>query len=389
MRKMSIIAVSIFCLAALSHDNIARDRQIIAETNIQPMLKMDDAKMKDWLSRWQANILGNVGNHYCSKDLGEDMGWLMLPMLKGFYYGYLATRNPNWAALLVSCTDTWIRRALLEPDGYIGWPKEGAAGTNIDHLDEFYADSMLGEAIVLQYVVLMSDVILKTPSLEEKFSVKARNYIKLSEQVFEKWDKRGAWRNTPDDGMITIELPFGIDRKTWTWTNGYEKRNAPGSGFSHPDNKANLIAAWLVAMFDVTHKPIYRERAEKWFRLMKSRMMPNGTDSFRLWSYWEPAGAWDYRGHVLPKHWIGIHPNPQYYEIDVESIVTAYEHGLVFDRDDIKKLIVTALIEKRYWTALAPYSNLIQKEFEEHNDPNSWVGLGDTAWYLAHQTRLH
>ena len=42
--------------------------------------------------------------------------------------------------------------------------------------------------------------------------------------------------------MISVELPFGIDRENGTWTTGYEKRYDSAIGFSHPDNKANLIA---------------------------------------------------------------------------------------------------------------------------------------------------
>ena len=107
------------------------------------------------------------------------------------------------------CTDSWIKRGIVEPDGYVGWPKVGAAGTNVDHLDEFYADSLLGEAMVLQYVVRMSDEILEDALLlQEKFGARARTYIALAERVFEKWDKRGAWRDTAErwngDGRATF-----------------------------------------------------------------------------------------------------------------------------------------------------------------------------------------
>jgi hypothetical protein len=387
MNKTNIIAASLLCLALISHDGTVPPT--VAEVHIQPMLKMDDAKFKDWLSRWQANIRSNVSNNYCTKEMGEDMGWIMFPMLKGFYYGYLTTKNPDWVTLFLDCTDSWMKRAVVEPDGYIGWPKVGAAGTTVDDLDDFYADSILGEALVLRYVALMSELILKTPSLDEKFSAKAKSYLAVAEQIFEKWDKRGAWRETKNGGMISVELPYGIDKKTWTWTDSYQERDAPGNGFSHPDNKANLVACWLIAMFDATQKPIYKERAEKWFRIMKSRMKLDAADGFRIWSYWEPAGPWDYRMNFLPKHWVGVHPNGEYYEIDVDSVVTAYEHGLVFDRADIGRLITIAMIQQRYWRALAPYSNRIQKYFEDYNNPNSWNGLSATPWYLARQIGLN
>jgi len=234
---------------------------------------------------------------------------------------------------------------------HVGWPKVGAAGANnIDHLDEYYADSLLGEAMVLQYVVRVSGEILGTASLEEKRGAKARTYVALSEQVFEKWDERGAWRDTTRGGMVTVELPFGIDIKTGTWTGDYRHRNSMSVGFSHQDNKANLIACWLVAMFDVTHKSIYKERAERWFHVMKSRMTLTEDGIFQIWNYWEPAGDWDYKVpnlHLLPKHWIGVHPKAGYYDIDVEAITIAYEHGWVFDRNDISHLVKTAIADKR------------------------------------------
>jgi hypothetical protein len=142
-----------------------------------------------------------------------------------------------------------------------------------------------------------------------------------------------------------------------------------------------------LAKFDTTQKPMYRDRAEKWFRVMKSRMelKPDGT--YGIWSYWEPAGSWDYRSNGMPKHWIGVHPKAGYYDIDVEAIVAAYEHGSIFNTDDINHLIATALVERRYWIALVPYDHTIQKEFEDTSDPGTWHGLYRAPWYLTLELR--
>lgn len=352
------------------------------------MAKMDDAKLKDWLERWSRNIVNDARNRYCDKAMGEDIGWLMTPFMNGFYHGYMATGDPKWVDMLVDWTDFWVKRGVVEPDGYVGWPTAGAAGTKVDSLDDFAADSLLGEAMCLRPVVLMSAEVLRTPALKEKYGAKAESYIKLAEQVFEKWDKRGAWRETEGGGMITVVLPFGIDPNTGKWTAGYATRNAPGNGFSHPDNKANLCARWLMAMSDVTGEPVYRERAEKWFRLMKSRMKMKDDGTYEIWNYWQPAGPWDYRLDGSPKHWIGVHPNGGYYFIDTDAIVDAYQHGLVFTREDMDRLTAAALAEKRYWTSLAPYNEDIQKNFEEHHNPEGWGGLAATPWYLALQARL-
>src|SRR4051812_39724254 len=91
------------------------------------MIRMDDAQFRDWLSRWERNIINSDPRRYCTTEMGEEIGWRMQPFLKGFYYGYLTTGNTKWIDMLVKCTDAWVDRAVMEPDGYLGWPKIGAA----------------------------------------------------------------------------------------------------------------------------------------------------------------------------------------------------------------------------------------------------------------------
>jgi hypothetical protein len=361
---------------------------------------------RDWLARWEKNILGAASRRYCDKEMGEELGWLVSPFLNGFYYGYLATRDPKWVEMLIDWTDSCIRRGVKEPDGFLGWPKSGTGGT----IEEgFYSDSLLGEAMALRPTVLMADEILKTPALKDKFGPQAQEYLKLAEQVFEKWDSRGCWREVPDGGLWVVPL-FGIDSKTGNWTEGYARRST--DGFSNPDNKENHVARWLLVMYDVTKKPVYRERAEKWFRLMKSRMKTREDGKYSVWNYWDPAGPWDYKANGTPKHWVGVHPNGGYYGIDVEAIVTAFEHGLVFTKEDIQRLIATnrdfmwnqqvagakfqridgGSADPRWrnspgvlWTSLVPYDETLRKVFLANHNPSGWGGLSATPWFLARE----
>ena len=60
----------------------------------------------------------------------------------------------------------------------------------------------------------------------------------------------------------------------------------------------------------------------------------------------------------------------------------------MFTRQDINQLIATAIANKRYWDALVPHSEDIQKEFEESLKPNSWGGLSAAPKHLMLQARL-
>ncbi len=367
--------------------------------------KMDEARAREWLSRWEANLLSEARHRYCDRELGEEIGWLVSPFLNGFYYGYLATGDTKWVALLVDWADAVIKRGMKEPDGYIGWPKAAGAGTSA--VDDFVTDNQLGEAMGLRPIVLMADKIRKTPALQAKYAGKAEEYLALAEQVFHKWDSRGCWREVKHGGLWVVP-PFGIDAKTGQWTEEYARRKT--DGFSHPANKQNFIAEWLIALYDVTKKPVYRERAEQWARQMKSRMRSRENGKYYVWNYWDPAGPWDYKADGTPKHWVGVHPNGGYYTIDVEGIVTAYEHGLVFTKPEIDRLIATnsdfmwnkqvkgAKFQRidgdqpdpRWkdspgvlWTALVPYDETLRKIFEANHNPASWGGLAATPHYLA------
>ncbi len=373
-------------------------------TTTRPAIAVDDALRKDWLTRWEKSILGDARRRYCDTEMGEELGWMVSPFLNGFYYGYLATRDAKWVAMLIDWSDAWMKRGVKEPDGFTGWPKASGASTKI--VPDFVTDNMLGEAMALRPAVLMADLILKTPGLKEKYAEKARGYIDLAEKTFEKWDARGCWREIKDGGVWVVP-PFGIDAKGGGWSEGYDKRKT--DGFTHPANKQNHIAQWLIVLHDVTGKAIYRERAEQWWRVMKARMRVRD-EKYYVWNYWDPAGPWDYKPDGSTRHWVGVHPNGGYYDIDVDGIAAAHAHGLVFDERDMEKLIATnrdfmwdqkvkgakfgridgGKPEGQWkdtpgvlWFGLLAYDATLRKVFEANHEAGSWGGLAETPRYLA------
>jgi hypothetical protein len=358
----------------------------------------------DWLERWQRSILNDAKNRYCDKETGEELGWMVSPFLNGFYYGFTATRDSKWLEHLVDWTDSCLKRAIKEPDGFYGWPKgDGGGGEST----EFEADSLLGEAMLLRPVVLAAHEIQKDPGLKTRWRGKTKSYVEFAEHIFEKWDSRDCWRQANGGGLWVVPA-FGIDRHTGKWSAGYDSRKS--SGFSNPDNKENHIARWLLAMWDATGKEIYRDRGSQWFALMKSRMKLCRNDTGYVWDYWDPAGPWDYKPDGSPKHWVGVHPNGGYYGIDVEAIVSAFEHKIVFNRADIDRLIATnrdfmwnqkvsgaqfqridgGQPDPRWkdspgvlWTSLIPYDTTLKRIFLANHNPESWGGLATTPWYLS------
>lgn len=359
--------------------------------------------MDGWWTAWEAHILRAAERRYCDREMGEEIGWLVSPFLGGFYHAHRASGDPAWVERFVDWAEAWVRRGVEEPDGHIGWPK--AAGASTTAVPPLYTDNLLGEAMALRWLALMAADLRDAPAHRDR----ARGYLDLNRRIFGKWDRRGCWREVADGGLWVVP-PFGIDPATGGWTDGYAERES--GGFSMPANKQNHIALWLLALHDATGEAVYRERAAKWWRLMKARIRQR--DGYCVWNYWDPAGPWDFRPDGAPRHWIGVHPNGGYYSIDVEGMAAAHGHGLVFDAEDIARLVATnrdfmwngqvegarfqridgGPPDERWkdtpgclWWALVPHDATLRRIFEANHRPDSWGGLTVTPWWLAAATR--
>lgn len=366
-------------------------------------VKLDPALARNWLDRWTRNIIADSSNRYCDHESGEEVGWMISPFLDGFYYGYLATGDEKWIVRFVDWADAWINRGTTGPDGYTGWPKQQPAGSQ----EAFLTDSLLGEAMALRPLVMMATEIRKTPVLKERFEPRATAYLQLAERMFEKWSARGCWRETKAGGLW-VSPDFGVDQQTGQWTAGYARRQT--TGLSEPANKQSQIALWLLAMHSATGKTIYKTRCEQWWRLLKSRIRTQQGGKYCVWNYWEPGGSWDYKMDGSTRHWVGVHPNGAYYALDVDGIVAAFEHGLVFTQQDIDRLIATnrdfmwnqkvqtAEFQRidggrrdlrrkvppgLLWAALTPHDKTLKKVFLANHKPDIWSSLSITPWFLS------
>ncbi len=217
--KVASVEMMVAAPAARLFQSAARAAEI-RDANIPIRAKIPG----EWLTLWEKNILDEVRSRPCDREMGEELGWIVAPFLNGFYYAYLATNDPKWVGSLIDWTDSCIKRAIKEPDGFSGWPKgDGGGGESRN----YSADSLLGEAMMLRPIVLMASEIMKTPTLEMKWGAKARHYLELAGHVFEKWDSRDCWRET-DAGGLWIVPAFGIDSQSGQWSAGYERRKTEG-----------------------------------------------------------------------------------------------------------------------------------------------------------------
>ena len=156
----------------------------------------------------------------------------------------------------------------------------------------------------------------------------------------EKWDKRGCWiDDDPYGGYIEFGKFLNKDNLK-EWIQAPEESRI---GISHPFNKQFDAARVCLRIYRITGDKFYRDRAEKIYFTAKSHFQY--FDDHYCWNYYEPL----YPGDVdLEKkdtrHGVWVHPwRSGYTAREVEDIAEAYHYGIVFDEQDIKRIINTNL----------------------------------------------
>jgi len=271
---------------------------------------------------------------------GDGWTWHARYTMDGFLDGYLATRDPAWLDAAVKYFDWTISLLLAGPDGCKGWlgPVPGQPGK--------FGEHPIGDAIMMDPMVRFAAMVLKDePALTTKYGDRARAYVALAKELmFEKWQKRGTWH---EDG------PYGVFTE---WPRHYTEQEPnrwhdPPAGTRTITLPFNMQVHWgMVAgrIHYITGEPAWRQKALKLFNFLKSRLCLY-KDHY-CWNYWEPFGAWDVDPGKAQafRHWINTHAYRDYQAGEVRAMVEAYNLGLTFDAEDMKRLVNTNI--KVMWT---------------------------------------
>ena len=267
---------------------------------------------------------------------GEAFCWHARVDLDRFVENYKLTKDEKWLDAGIRYYDFITGKMIIDPDGYKGWiGKYNNTG--------YWQDAVVGEAILFEGILNFSVLILEDNSLKNKYGKKAIYYSETAKKhLIEKWDKRGCWI---DDGPFGAYIEFNKflkedSLKKWIVT---PELPEPKYGVSIPFNKQMSVGAVCLRLYRITGDKIYRERAEKIFLTFKSRLQY--FSNHYCWNYFEPL----YPGDVdltknVTRHGVWVHPWRSGYQADeVEGIAEAYHYGIVFDEQDIKRIINTNL----------------------------------------------
>lgn len=292
---------------------------------------------------------------------GENFCWHAKVEMHLFIDNYELTKNTAWLDAGVHYYDFLIGKMDTDPDGYKGW-----IGPYI-YNKKYWQDALVGDAILLNGILDFAILVAETKPLQAKYKSKAQTYVALAEKNFaQKYDNRGLWKPDGPFGAYVSFTKYLQPGNLTAWITVPELSAPP---LSHPFNKQMDAGQVFLQLYRFTKNKNYRDRAEQIFFTMKNHFQY--ADKHYYWNYWDPLTAYDIDLKKKDtRHWVNAHPfRSGYTAREVEQIIDAYHHGIVFTEQDIQRIINTNL--QLMWNK--------NKENPEFINSNGFGPLDDTT----------
>ena len=141
----------------------------------------------------------------------------------------------------------------------------------------------------------------------------ADEFLEAVETLIEKWDF--CWK---EDGDIGV----------YVWP---DDDSSAYRGNTLPHNQYIKMACAMMPLYNVTHSPLYLERATKMLNFFKKNLKTGeeAGEEYYYWNYYDPAFPTDYLSETPEDISHGC--------LELDAAIMAYERGLIFNEEDMKK----------------------------------------------------
>jgi hypothetical protein len=289
------------------------------------------------LTRTPKQVFNSIINNpnFKTSPGGEGFCWHASAEMRNFVDYYKLTKNTEWLDEGVRYFDWLVNRMLTDPDGYKGW----IGLYDYDH--RYWTDALVGDALLLSGMLEFSVLVKENKDLHSKYLAKADEYVKLAEKDFyEKWDHKGCWYDDYPFGSYMFPVKYLKPDNLKEWQNVPKISNA---GISLPFNMQADGAELLLLMYQYTGNKKYWDRAQAIYFTAKNNFQY--FDNHYCWNYWTPLTPMDVNlDRKTTRQWVGVHEWRSGYQAgEVGKIVFAFQHGIVFDKQDIQRILNTNL----------------------------------------------
>jgi len=269
---------------------------------------------------------------------GEQVGWNWNWHLSQLIERCQQTPTEEWLTPTEKILNTMFDKMAEGPDGY-----KGFIGQYM-YNKEYWCDVHVSDAILCAHALSFAMIVRDKPEFKEKYKKSCDRFIAIvKKDLIEKWHAR---KTFVEDGPFAGYTEWTMfckpnDMKNWFEMASVRPNNAPSP--SLPFNKALDMGYCMLQLYYLTGEVSYKERAEKIYNRVKAGM--NRFDGGYTWNYWEPISPKDIiersPGRYDLTHWVGTHPYRDYQLGEVSKIIFAYDCGVTFTEEDMKRLVRT------------------------------------------------
>ncbi|MCC5836052.1 MAG: hypothetical protein JJU20_15095 [Opitutales bacterium] len=281
-----------------------------------------------------------LSNSGLQTSSGEQYAWHVNFNARYFVDAYEAYNDPAWLDAAIEYFDTAIEDGISEdPDGYPGVIGAFIRQDLSDPTVEFLYDAIVGDALIASHILRVAETIFNDPLLHAEYLAKAEEYLDLAEaMIWTKWNERSTYFVDHLGYGSYHTHPYGIRRDDPTvW------EPQPNRKISENLNKQYKAAQAIMRLYRITGERKYRDRAYEIFSRAKAMFRYYPDQERIVWNFWMPHGRWDMDGSNT-RSWVAVHPSMSFYQvIETEIFMEAYNTGIVFDQEDIQKMVNTNL----------------------------------------------
>jgi len=294
----------------------------------EPMVISDakDQRIRDaFLGHTQKEMSTLTKEHFAAITVPEDLCWLDFPKFGMALTAYQLTGDPEYLRGFVTAFENLRSTVKQGPDGFLGWFGEPLASLKDPAKPDAVVSEIQTDFRATAVLSRFAEIVDADPALKAEFGARRDEYVALArDHLVRKWD--GSFVDLGDRGAV------------YRWNAAYK----PGTGgMSLPQEKLSIMIEGLLGLYRATGDFSYAEKAAKLGLWFKHCLEFDGAGY--AWNRWNPAGPWDV-SPADPKKWttwVAKEPKAMWHVASVGSAVQLYEHGLVFDREDMKRFLKT------------------------------------------------
>jgi hypothetical protein len=324
------------CLAFSLHSKAWSAENIPLRDDLQ-LTDADRTILSNFVEHAVAHVRGLESDSIFKKCLEapEMFAWIDFPYLDCLLVSYELTLDPMYLDLFAEGFAKYEQllrplppdpHTIKDSETFLGWWGKPIKDRILPDQPELLIDEIQMNFRAMSILAEWVRLVRSNETLAQTHEETCKRYLVLmQDHLFPKWDARGHYVDLGANGGVYRGLDFPIPTKIT---------------LSH--EKLSLIVDGLLKLHVVSQDDRYLTRAIALGTWLKTRLVLKN-DHYE-WMSWEPSGDWDKapdKDNAWRVSWMAPDPNGGWYQAGMSTVVRLYRCGLVFDKTDLDRFLVT------------------------------------------------